>query len=107
MLYFFSAAGNTLWHGSSIETLNDLNISTLGAAESVFLESDRELALGVGVGTGVGFCWEDEPASSWSYGCRIEAAELLLSRTYERGPRVCGWVEYWPGDVGEGIPGDV
>lgn len=30
ILYFFSATGRTLWHGSSIDTLNDLKISTCG-----------------------------------------------------------------------------
>src|SRR4051812_5333613 len=35
MLYFLSATGRTLWHGSSIETRNDLNISTWGFVEGV------------------------------------------------------------------------
>jgi hypothetical protein len=35
ILYFLSATGSTLWHGSSIETRKDLNISTCGFVEGV------------------------------------------------------------------------
>ena len=33
MLYFLSATGSTLWHGSSIDTRKDLKISTCGLLE--------------------------------------------------------------------------
>ena len=64
MLYFFKATGRTLWHGSSIDTRNDLKISTCGlvdddcvdAAFEVMVppESGGSRSSGLGVGAALG-----------------------------------------------------
>src|SRR5689334_440404 len=42
MLYFLSATGRTLWHGSSMETRKDLKISTCGFVEGVCAGVDAD-----------------------------------------------------------------
>src|SRR4051812_14827263 len=63
MLYFLSATGRTLWHGSSMDTRNDLKISTpgppdeedegLGVEAPSAFELDKVESSGLGVVTAV------------------------------------------------------